>query len=149
VFERPFRSPHHSASSSGLVGGRRHPKPGEICFNHMGNLIVDRLSGFAKIHLETVRQPFGTGYVTISRAQHTLTYPASFLLVGACNPCTCGHRGDPSRYCVCSPNQAECYWARLSGPFLDRIDLQIQVSRLGENELASSLRAETSEAIKL
>jgi magnesium chelatase family protein len=149
VAQRPFRSPHHSASSSGLVGGGSIPKPGEISLGHLGILFLDELTEFPRSHLECLRQPMETGNVTISRAQHTLTYPASFLLVGACNPCPCGHKADPIKYCVCSPAQASRYWARLSGPLLDRIDLQIQVSRLNEKELSRSERGQTSETMRL
>ncbi len=146
---RPFRSPHHSASAIGLVGGGPVPKPGEISLSHLGILFLDELTEFPRAHLDCLRQPLEMGNVTITRAQQTLTYPASFLLVGACNPCPCGHRGDPLKYCICTPNQAERYWARLSGPFLDRVDLQVEVSRLREGELASTAGGESSESIRL
>lgn len=149
IATRPFRSPHHSASAVGLVGGGAMPKPGEISLSHLGILFLDELTEFPRSHIDCLRQPLETGSVTISRAQQTLTYPASFLLVGACNPCPCGHRGDPIKYCVCTPNQAERYWARLSGPFLDRVDLHIEVSRLREGELVSTTRGESSELIGL
>jgi magnesium chelatase family protein len=99
--------------------------------------------------LDTLRQPLETGNVTISRAHQTLTYPASFLLIGACNPCPCGYRGDPIKYCVCTPNQADRYWARLSGPLLDRIDLHVDVGRLNEEDLAGTNIGESSEVIRL
>ncbi len=146
---RPFRAPHHSASVVGLVGGGSLPKPGEISLSHLGTLFLDEVTEFPRHHLEHLRQPLETGTVTISRAQQTLTYPASFLLVAACNPCPCGHRGDLVKFCVCSPNQAARYWARLSGPFLDRIDLHVGVSRLREVELGSTGGGETSETIRL
>lgn len=149
VSQRPFRSPHHSASSSGLVGGGSIPRPGEISLGHLGILFLDEMTEFPRSHLECLRQPLETGNVTISRAQHTLTYPASFLLVGACNPCPCGHKSDPFKFCICSPSQATRYWSRLSGPLLDRIDLQVAVARLHEKELACSERAESSENIRL
>ncbi|MBI4533168.1 MAG: YifB family Mg chelatase-like AAA ATPase [Candidatus Melainabacteria bacterium] len=149
VCHRPFRAPHHSASATGLIGGGSIPKPGEISLSHLGILFLDELTEFPRGHLEVLRQPLETGNITISRAQQTLTYPASFLLVGACNPCSCGYRGDPVKYCVCTPSQAERYWARLSGPLLDRIDLHVDVSRLKENELASTECGESSELIRL
>lgn len=149
ILERPFRSPHHSASAVGLVGGGKLPKPGEISLSHLGILFLDELTEFPRAHLDTLRQPLESANVTISRAHQTLTYPACFLLVGACNPCPCGWRGDPIKYCVCTPGQAERYWGRLSGPLLDRIDLHVEVSRLREQELADGNGAECSEAIRL
>src|SRR4029453_5672523 len=110
VWQRPFRNPHHSAAVVGLIGGGSVPKPGEISLSHMGTLFLDEVTEFPRHHLEHLRQPLETGSVTISRAQQTLTYPASFLLVAACNPCPCGHRGDLVKFCVCSPNQAARYW---------------------------------------
>jgi magnesium chelatase family protein len=149
LLERPFRSPHHSASANGLVGGGSLPKPGEISLSHMGILFLDELTEFPRAHLDTLRQPLEAASVTISRANQTLTYPASFLLVGACNPCPCGYRGDPIKYCVCTPSQADRYWARLSGPLLDRIDLHIDVSRLKEEELSENGSGDSSETIRL
>jgi magnesium chelatase family protein len=149
LIERPFRAPHHSASSVGLIGGGSIPKPGEISLSHRGILFLDELTEFPRSHLDTLRQPLETNNVTISRAHQTLTYPASFLLVGACNPCPCGYRGDPVKYCVCSPSQADRYWARLSGPLLDRIDLHVDVARLNECELVETRSGDTSETIRL
>jgi magnesium chelatase family protein len=149
VSQRPFRSPHHSASSSGLVGGGSIPKPGEISLSHMGILFLDELTEFPRALLETLRQPMETGNVTISRAQQTLTYPASFLLVGACNPCPCGHRGDHIKHCTCTPYHADRYWSRLSGPLLDRIDIHLQVARLGEAELAGRGESDSSADLRL
>ena len=149
LLERPFRSPHHSASAVGLVGGGSLPKPGEISLSHMGILFLDELTEFPRAHLDTLRQPLETANVTISRANQTLTYPASFLLVGACNPCPCGYRGDPIKYCVCTPSQADRYWARLSGPLLDRIDLHVDVARLKEEELAGGGGSDSTEMIRL
>lgn len=136
--QRPFRAPHHSASISGLVGGGSYPRPGEISLSHLGVLFLDELTEFPRAHIDALRQPLEMGSVTISRAHQTLSYPAAFLLIGACNPCPCGYRGDQFKYCSCSPYQADRYWAKLSGPFLDRIDLHIEVSRLNESELACS-----------
>ena len=149
VTERPFRAPHHSATSQGLVGGGRIPKPGEISLSHRGILFLDELTEFPRSHLETLRQPFETEKVTISRATHTLTYPASFLFVGACNPCPCGYRGDPVKYCICTPYQADRYWSKLSGPIIDRIDMQVEVPRLNEEELSDYNCQESSEDIRL
>jgi magnesium chelatase family protein len=149
LLERPFRSPHHSASATGLIGGGSIPKPGEISLSHMGILFLDELTEFPRAHLDTLRQPLETASVTISRVHQTLTYPASFLFVGACNPCPCGYRGDPIKYCVCTPSQADRYWARLSGPLLDRIDLHIDVARLNEIELAENGSGDSSELIRL
>lgn len=137
VLERPFRNPHHSASSAGLVGGGTYPRPGEISLSHMGILFLDELTEFPRHHLDLLRQPLENGCITISRCQHTLSYPASFLLVGACNPCPCGYLNDPVKTCICSPYQAARYWARLSGPLLDRFDLHIEVPRLNEDELGA------------
>lgn len=149
VLERPFRAPHHSASAVGLVGGGAYPRPGEISLSHMGILFLDELTEFPRAHLDTLRQPLETNNVTISRAMQTLTYPASFLLVGACNPCPCGYRGDMVKYCSCTPSQADRYWSRLSGPFLDRIDLHVEVARLNEEDLAGCQPSESSEDIRL
>ena len=158
MLQRPFRSPHHSASAKGLVGGGNNPKPGEISLSHMGILFLDELAEFPRQHLDLLRQPLETNSITISRANQTLTFPANFLLVGACNPCPCGYSTDPIRQCICSPYQAIRYWSRLSGPFLDRLDLHVDVPRLneaelgegnfGEDNLAQSL-PESSQTIRL
>jgi magnesium chelatase family protein len=149
VSDRPFRAPHHTASAVGLTGGGSYPRPGEISLSHKGILFLDELTEFPRSHLDTLRQPLESQTITISRAAQTLTYPAAFLLVAACNPCPCGYRGDQTRSCTCSQSQADRYWSRLSGPFLDRIDLHIVVSRLREEELASSKWSESSEQIRL
>lgn len=150
MLERPFRTPHHSASAAGLIGGGSIPRPGEISLSHMGILFLDELTEFPRAHLDTLRQPLETAEVTITRAHQTLTYPASFLLVAACNPCPCGYRGDSIKYCTCTPTQAERYWSRLSGPFLDRIDLHVEVGRLKEVELTGSSTSNLStESIRL
>jgi magnesium chelatase family protein len=147
IFERPFRSPHHSASVVGLVGGGLMPKPGEISLSHQGVLFLDELTEFPRTHLDNLRQPLESQKVTISRAGQTLTYPAAFVLVAACNPCPCGYRGDAVKSCVCGPHQAQRYWSRISGPLLDRIDLKVEVQRLSENELTVSRKEESSAAI--
>ncbi|HEY9869124.1 MAG TPA: YifB family Mg chelatase-like AAA ATPase [Candidatus Obscuribacterales bacterium] len=149
VCRRPFRAPHHSASVVGLVGGGSVPRPGEISLSHLGVLFLDEVAEFPRGHLDNLRQPLETGTVTISRAQQVLTYPASFLLVAACNPCPCGHRGDTAKPCLCTPHQATRYWMRLSGPFLDRIDLHVEVASLHERELAGTACGESSEMMRL
>jgi len=148
VHDRPFRSPHHTASAAGLTGGGANPKPGEISLSHKGVLFLDELTEFPRHHLETLRQPLETANIVISRAQQTITYPASFLLVAACNPCPCGYRGDNVKYCVCTPSQADRYWNRISGPLLDRIDLHVEVARLKEGELSGEPDGTSSEEIR-
>ncbi len=149
VLERPFRSPHHSASVVGLVGGGLFPKPGEISLSHLGVLFLDELTEFPRAHLDNLRQPLESGRVTISRAGQTLTYPASFMLIAACNPCPCGYRGDTVKFCVCTAQHAARYWSRISGPLLDRIDLQVEVARLAEFELTGQAKEEPSSAMRL
>jgi magnesium chelatase family protein len=130
ITERPFRSPHHTISQAGLVGGGSFPQPGEISLAHNGILFLDELTEFKRDTLEVLRQPIEYKTVHISRAQHSVSFPASFLLVGALNPCPCGFLGDAQRHCSCSDYQITRYMNKLSGPLLDRIDLQISVSSL-------------------
>lgn len=132
---RPFRSPHHSASAAGVIGGGTNPKPGEITLAHNGVLFLDEVVEFPRQVLEVLRQPLEDGKVTISRAQMSIQYPADFILLAAMNPCPCGYFGDTQKECICTPTQVQRYFSRLSGPLLDRIDLQIEVSRLSESEL--------------
>ncbi|MNK79284.1 Competence protein ComM [compost metagenome] len=148
VTRRPFRSPHHSISPAGLVGGAANARPGEISLSHLGVLFLDEFNEFSRSVLEVMRQPLEDRKVTISRARVSLTYPAAFTLVAASNPCPCGYRGDALKPCSCSELQAERYWSRLSGPLLDRIDLQIAVPRLPEDDLLSHRAAESSERIR-
>lgn len=131
---RPFRDPHHSISNSGLVGGGSYPKPGEVSLAHNGVLFLDELPEFQKNVLELLRQPLESHEVTIARAAISLTYPARFVLVASCNPCPCGYRGHPRISCSCTPQQIQRYRAKLSGPLLDRIDLQIEVPPLPYEE---------------
>ncbi len=127
--QRPFRSPHHTASGVALVGGGSRPAPGEISLAHRGVLFLDELPEFSRKVLEVLREPLETGEIHISRAARRATFPARFQLVGAMNPCPCGHLGDPAGNCRCTPDQVERYRARISGPLLDRIDLQLVVPR--------------------
>jgi len=135
ITTRPFRSPHHSASAIGIIGGGTNPKPGEISLAHRGVLFLDEIVEFPRNVLEVMRQPLEDGIVTISRAQTSIKYPADFLLLAAMNPCPCGYYGDVKQQCTCNEFQAQRYWSRLSGPLLDRIDLQIHVPRLKDEEL--------------
>jgi magnesium chelatase family protein len=148
VTQRPFRSPHHTASTIGLVGGGRTPRPGEISLAHNGILFLDEMPEFQKDALEALRQPLEDGVVTISRASASLTYPARLMLVGALNPCNCGFRGDPLHECTCTPHQVQRYISRLSGPLLDRIDICIEVPRLPYEEITSGEKPESSASIK-
>ncbi|MFM7468470.1 MAG: YifB family Mg chelatase-like AAA ATPase [Vampirovibrionales bacterium] len=141
VQQRPFRHPHHSASSAGMTGGGTIPRPGEMTLAHRGVLFLDEMVEFPRQVLEVLRQPLEDGTVTISRVQQSLTFPANFQLLAACNPCPCGYKGDTTRQCSCSESQVTRYFSRLSGPLLDRIDLHVHVARLSEDELLSQVRA--------
>ena len=142
---RPFRAPHHTISEAGLVGGRSVPMPGEISLAHNGVLFLDELPEFNRRTLEVLRQPLEDGTVTISRARSTTRFPAEFMLVAAFNPCPCGYRGDPRRECQCTPPQVEKYVGKISGPLLDRIDIQLEVPAVPFRDLSAS-RAGTSSA---
>ena len=149
ITNRPFRSPHHSASAVGIIGGGSNPKPGEITLAHRGVLFLDELVEFPRKTLEVLRQPLEDNVITISRAQTSIQYPANFILVGAMNPCPCGFLGDNKKQCTCSEYQINRYRSRLSGPLLDRIDIQIKVQRLSEDELLNNDQtAESSETIR-
>lgn len=130
ITQRPFRSPHHTISQAGLVGGGSYPQPGEISLAHHGILFLDELTEFKRHTLEVLRQPLESRTVNISRAQHSLSFPASFLLVAATNPCPCGYWGDKKKQCLCSSQQIARYLDKLSGPLLDRIDLQISIQSI-------------------
>ncbi|MBU6269658.1 MAG: YifB family Mg chelatase-like AAA ATPase [Betaproteobacteria bacterium] len=143
---RPLRAPHHSASVAALVGGGNPPRPGEITLAHQGVLFLDELPEFPRAALEALREPLETGTVTLSRAARQATYPARFQLVAAMNPCPCGYQGAPGRRCVCPPGAAARYRQRLSGPLLDRIDLQIDVTAVSPAELLGSAPAGSAHA---
>ena len=145
---RPFRSPHHTISEPGLVGGGSTPMPGEISMAHNGVLFLDELPEFNRRTLEVLRQPLEDRVVTISRALTSTTFPCDFMLVAALNPCPCGYRSDPRRACSCTPPQIEKYMAKISGPLLDRIDIHVEVPAAEFKELSSSLPGTSSESIR-
>jgi magnesium chelatase family protein len=148
IRNRPFRSPHHTISHAGLVGGGNWPHPGEISLAHQGVLFLDELPEFGPRVLEVMRQPIEDKIVTISRAQGSLTFPANFQLVGAMNPCPCGYFGDPIKPCTCSPGIVTKYQKRISGPLLDRIDIHIEVPRVEYDKLSDQRLGEPSAAIQ-
>ncbi len=148
LIQRPFRSPHHTVSSAALAGGGSVPRPGEISLAHNGVLFLDELPEFRRDTLEVLRQPLEDGVVQISRTAGTMRYPARFQLVCAMNPCPCGWYGHPSGKCTCSEQGRRRYLARLSGPLLDRIDLQVEVPALNFDELRTTAPAEPSSAIR-
>jgi magnesium chelatase family protein len=145
---RPFRSPHHSISDAGLLGGGTNPAPGEVTLAHHGVLFLDELPEFKRSTLEVMRQPLEDGKVTISRAAGSVTYPAEFVLVGALNPCPCGFFGDLRRECRCSSVQVQRYRQRISGPLLDRIDIHVEVPAVQFKELTSEQPAEASSQVR-
>ena len=148
VRRRPFRSPHHTISASGLAGGGSNPRPGEVSLAHHGVLFLDEFPEFGRATLEVLRGPLEDGHVTISRVAATLSYPARVTLVCSMNPCPCGYAGDARRACRCSPGQVERYQGRISGPLLDRIDLFVDVPRLTRDELRAEGAAEPSRIVR-
>lgn len=148
VSDRPYRSPHHSASGPSLVGGGSFPRPGEISLAHRGVLFLDELTEFKRDVLEFLRQPLEDGQVTISRTRQSVMFPAQFTLVASTNPCPCGYFGDTIQACTCSPRQREQYWAKLSGPLMDRIDLQVAVNRLKPEEITQQPTGEDSAPVR-
>ncbi len=145
---RPFRSPHHTASGVALVGGGGNPRPGEISLAHHGVLFLDELPEFSRSVLEVLREPLESGRITISRAARQADFPARFQLIAAMNPCPCGYLGHHNNKCRCTPDQVARYRARISGPLLDRIDLQIEVPALPESELTAAASGESSTMIR-
>ena len=145
----PFRAPHHTASTVALVGGGNPPKPGEISLSHHGILFLDELPEFQRSVLETLREPLESGYICISRAAIQTEFPAQFQLLAAMNPCPCGQWGNPKANCLCSPERISRYLAKLSAPLLDRIDMQIAVQALTEEELVKPNLAPKGESIKI
>lgn len=148
MLQRPFRSPHHTISEAGLVGGGTIPHPGEISLSHNGVLFLDELAEFNRTTLEIMRQPLEDHKVTITRTSGSVTYPCSFMLIGAMNPCPCGYFGDPKHKCTCSPRQVHNYLSRISGPMLDRFDLHVEVEPVTYEDLSGQEKAESSESIR-
>lgn len=148
ILKRPFRSPHHTISPQGLSGGGAVPKPGELSLAHNGILFLDELPEFRRDSLESLRQPLEDGIVTISRVSGTLTYPCNIMLISSMNPCKCGYLGDPRRQCTCTPQQINRYRSKISGPLLDRIDIQVEVSNVDYDDLSSIEKGEKSAEIK-
>ncbi|MBI3590485.1 MAG: YifB family Mg chelatase-like AAA ATPase [Candidatus Melainabacteria bacterium] len=150
IANRPFRSPHHSTSTAGLIGGGSAPQPGEISLAHKGVLFLDEITEFQKQVLDSLRQALEIKEITISRSRKSCTFPCDFILIAACNPCPCGYFGDSVKKCICASNNIKKYQGRISGPILDRIDLQVEVKRLTEAELTSKKTDEShsSKAIK-
>ena len=145
---RPFRSPHHTISNAGLVGGGRNPRPGEISLAHRGILFLDELPEFGQPLLDNLRQPLEDRTLVISRASGTVAFPANFILIGAMNPCPCGYFGDPGRACTCSPSMVTRYQKRISGPLLDRIDIHVEVPRVEYEKLSDNRLGESSAHIR-
>lgn len=148
IATRPFRSPHHTISDAGLIGGGRIPRPGEVSLSHNGVLFLDEFPEFKKSALEVMRQPLESGSVTISRAAASLTYPANFMLAAAMNPCICGFHTHPTKECRCTPGQIQKYMSRISGPLLDRIDIHLEVPAVPYEKLAGEPTGEISSDIR-
>jgi len=147
VRQRPFRSPHYTISNAGLVGGGQWPKPGEISLSHRGVLFLDELPEFGHSLLEVLRQPLEDKLVTISRAQGRVTFPANFMLVAAMNPCPCGYYGDSFRQCTCPPSLVSRYQRRISGPFIDRVDIFVEVPHIDYEKLTDHRLGEPSDKV--
>lgn len=148
LIQRPFRSPHHSVSGAGLIGGGTYPKPGEVSMAHNGVLFLDELAEFSRHTLDLLRQPMEDKVVTIARANITLKFPSDFIMLAAMNPCLCGHLGDKNRECTCSVTSILKYRSKISGPLLDRIDLQAEMLNMTYDELNFSKKGESSSVIK-
>lgn len=148
ITQRPFRAPHHTISQVALCGGGANPQPGEMSLAHNGVLFADELPEFSRSVLEVMRQPLEDRKITIARAKYTIEYPCSFMFVASMNPCPCGYYGDPTHQCVCSPGQIQRYMNKISGPLLDRIDLQIEISALPFSDISKAEPGEPSSAIR-
>ena len=148
ITSRPFRSPHHTISSAGMIGGGSIPRPGEVTLSHDGVLFLDELPEFGKATLEVLRQPLEDGVVTISRVHSSLSFPSRMILIASMNPCPCGFNGDDAHACTCSPNEIKRYTKKISGPLLDRIDIHIWVPRVEYKDIVNPIPAETSEKIR-
>lgn len=148
IAQRPFRSPHHTISQVALVGGGVNPQPGEISLAHNGVLFLDELPEFSRSVLEVLRQPLEDRVINISRAKYAITYPASFMFVASMNPCPCGYYGDPTHTCTCTPGRIQQYMSKISGPLLDRIDIQVEISPLPFSDLSKASPGEPSEKIR-
>jgi magnesium chelatase family protein len=148
ISQRPFRAPHHTISEAALVGGGTTPQPGEISLAHNGVLFADELPEFNKSTLEVLRQPLEDRKITISRAKYTIEYPCSFMFVASMNPCPCGYYGDPTHTCVCSPGQIQHYLNKISGPLMDRIDLQIEITPVPFKDISKTAQGEPSSEIR-
>ncbi len=148
IRKRPFRSPHHTISRAALAGGGKNSKPGEVSLSHHGVLFLDEMPEFPKSVLEVLRQPMEDGIISIARANNSYSYPASFMLIGSMNPCPCGFLGDPKHECSCNQGQINKYLSKISGPLLDRMDIQIEVSPVYYDDLNSNAKEECSKDIK-
>ena len=148
ISQRPFRSPHHSISQVALCGGGGNPQPGEISMAHNGVLFLDELPEFNRSVLEVLRQPLEDRHITISRANYSVDYPASFMFVASMNPCPCGYFGDPTHTCVCTPGQIQRYMNKISGPLLDRIDIHCELQAVPFSDLSKMAPGEPSAAIR-
>jgi magnesium chelatase family protein len=148
IYQRPFRSPHHTISDIALVGGGNNPQPGEISLAHNGVLFLDELPEFKRTVLEVMRQPLEERRITISRAKFSIEYPSSFMLIASMNPCPCGYFNHPEKECVCGPGMVQRYLSKVSGPLLDRIDIHIEVTPVDFDQLSDMRKAEKSENIR-
>jgi magnesium chelatase family protein len=148
ILKRPFRTPHHTTTKIALTGGNKNATPGEVSLAHNGVLFLDEMPEYDRKTIETLRQPLEDGVITVSRALLSVTYPASFTLIGSMNPCPCGYYGSSAKICKCSPAQVHNYLTKLSGPLMDRIDLHIEVDNITYDDLHSDFEEESSSAIK-
>ncbi|MBF1605495.1 MAG: YifB family Mg chelatase-like AAA ATPase, partial [Prevotella shahii] len=148
ISQRPFRAPHHTISEVALVGGGATPQPGEISLAHNGVLFADELPEFNKTTLEVLRQPLEDRKITISRAKYTIEYPCSFMFVASMTPCPCGYYGDPTHHCVCMPGQIQRYMNKISGPLLDRIDIQVEITPVPFKDISQAAQGEPSAVIR-